>query len=433
MFLPQQIRFLAFKSSGFFSFQKDFLKKNANHLSILILLASIAACTTDDPAPQPEHKPEPLVDTDGDGIYNSEEILNGTDHNDPCDPVRTTGYSGYNSNNPIWANADCDADGLSNYEEVINSWDPYLDDRVYVVPELLPKLSDLKLFDGNLVDLKLYNTSVEYDFLTGMFIDYATKFRSISIPKESHINYNGPGLLDFPENTVLTMTIYYLKDGTDPLLGKYIIETRVLIKKSDSWEMGNYIWNNEQTDAILATGTESIKVPINFISVHGNAEYVNYEIPNAVSCIKCHNNNGKTIPLGVKARSLNYGYVENNQILYLKDKKMLIGAPEIFQIPYLTAMLDTSEKLEDRARAYMDMNCAHCHQPGGSHDSDINMSLDLRFETSFTTSKIATFKDSILKRISAPDSSIIFMPSEGTTISDEIGVDLIQEYLNSMK
>lgn len=433
MFLLQKMITFFFRSSEFFSFQKYFSKTSTNFLLILILLANLAACSSDTPAPQPEPKPEPLVDTDGDGIYNSEEIMNGTDINNPCDPLKTTGYSGYDSNNSIWSNADCDADGLSNYEEVINGWDPYLDDRVYVIPELLPKLSDLKLFDGNLADLKLYNTSVEYDFPTDLFIDYGAKLRSISIPKGTKITYEGPGLLGFPDNTVLTMTIYFLNDGTNPSLGKRTIETWVLIKKNAEWEMGNYIWNEAQTDALLAKGNEKIRVPLNFISVHGKPEFVNYEITSANSCIKCHNINGAITPIGVKARSLNTALAEESRIQLLKDKNLLTGAPEVSQIPYLTAILDTSEKLEDRARAYMDMNCAHCHQPGGFHDSDIKKSMDLRFETTFANSKITMFKDSILKRISAPDSSAIFMPSEGTTISDEIGVDLLKEYLNSLQ
>jgi len=435
MFLPQQISLFSFKPSKFFRFQEYLCKKNTNFLLILILLANLVACSTDAPAPiaEPKPKPEPLVDTDGDGVYNSEEITNGTDINDPCDPIKTTGYSGYDSSNSIWSNADCDADGLSNYEEVINSWDPYLDDRVYVVPELLPKLSDLKLFDGDLESLKLYNTSVEYDFLSGLFIDYAAKLRAISVPRATQITYEGPGLLDFPDNTVLTMTMYYLKDGTNPSLGKRIMETWVLIKKNAKWEMGNYIWNEAQTDAVLAKGNENIRVPLNFISVHGKPEFVNYEITSANSCIKCHNINGAITPIGLKARSLNTALAEESRIQLLKDKNLLIGAPEVSQIPYLTAILDTSEKLEDRARAYMDMNCAHCHQPGGFHDSEIKKSIDLRFETTFENSRITMYKDSILKRVSAPESSAIFMPLEGTTLADEIGIDLLQQYINKMK
>ncbi|BFP42741.1 hypothetical protein FGF1_35860 [Flavobacteriaceae bacterium GF1] len=64
-------------------------------------------------------------DTDGDGIENSVEITNGTNPNDPCDPAQTTGYTGFDSANTIWASADCDGDQLNNGEEIILGTEPY--------------------------------------------------------------------------------------------------------------------------------------------------------------------------------------------------------------------------------------------------------------------------------------------------------------------
>lgn len=65
------------------------------------------------------------VDTDGDGIDDSEEITNQTDPNDPCDPPRAADYAGYDATNPTWAAADCDGDDVTNGEEVCNGTDPY--------------------------------------------------------------------------------------------------------------------------------------------------------------------------------------------------------------------------------------------------------------------------------------------------------------------
>ena len=65
------------------------------------------------------------VDTDGDGIDDDNEINDGTDENDPCDPVQTAGYTGYDAGNAIWAAADCDSDGVTNGEEDTNGTDPY--------------------------------------------------------------------------------------------------------------------------------------------------------------------------------------------------------------------------------------------------------------------------------------------------------------------
>ena len=68
---------------------------------------------------------ESTSDTDGDGIANGEERTNGTDENDPCDPVQTAGYIGYDADNLIWMDADCDGDGIVNGDEYNNGTDPY--------------------------------------------------------------------------------------------------------------------------------------------------------------------------------------------------------------------------------------------------------------------------------------------------------------------
>ena len=86
------------------------------------------------------------ADCDGDGVTNGEETINGTDPYDtdtdgdgipdgsdtdaldPCDPVQTPGYTGYDASNAIWAGADCDGDSIPNGTEVTNGTDPYNND-----------------------------------------------------------------------------------------------------------------------------------------------------------------------------------------------------------------------------------------------------------------------------------------------------------------
>lgn len=60
-------------------------------------------------------------DTDGDGVVD----INDPAPNDPCVPVQTPGYVGYDANNAIWAAADCDGDGVTNGQEATNGSDPY--------------------------------------------------------------------------------------------------------------------------------------------------------------------------------------------------------------------------------------------------------------------------------------------------------------------
>ena len=60
-------------------------------------------------------------DDDGDGVINSTDSA----PSDPCNPVQTAGYIGYDSTNAVWAAADCDSDTILNGDEIVNSTDPY--------------------------------------------------------------------------------------------------------------------------------------------------------------------------------------------------------------------------------------------------------------------------------------------------------------------
>jgi gliding motility-associated-like protein len=61
------------------------------------------------------------TDSDGDGVTDAQEILDGTDPNDPCD------FEASSITLPqaaSWNNADCDGDGVTNGQEIIDGTDP---------------------------------------------------------------------------------------------------------------------------------------------------------------------------------------------------------------------------------------------------------------------------------------------------------------------
>ncbi|AEM71348.1 hypothetical protein Murru_2310 [Allomuricauda ruestringensis DSM 13258] len=369
------------------------------------------------------------IDTDGDGIKDEREVLDGTNLNDPCDPIHSDGYTGYDSDNEIWVNSDCDDDGINNGDELSQATDPYLDNRVYAVPEFLSTLSGLQIFQGPLSNLEPVETSYEYNLSTTVFTDYSYQLRTISVPKSKQMVYNGSGLLQFPDNTVLSMTFFYPNDERNPSLGKKIIETRVLIKTNGIWSAGNYIWNNAQTEAYLDEGTHT--VPVAWVDKQGNNRTVNYKVPPTNLCIQCHGNNSVLRPIGIKTRALNFEHNGINQIAYFVGEGLLYGAPDISQIEVLPDWTDTSIFLEDRARAYLDVNCAHCHQPGGSYTVNYGGEFDFSYETSFQNSKINDVKTAIITRMNTQIPGY-FMPLLGTTVIHTEGVELIEAYIDTL-
>ena len=84
---------------------------------------------------------------------------------------------------------------------------------------------------------------------------------------------------------------------------------------------------------------------------------------------------------------------------------------------------------EARARSYFDINCAHGHVPGGFWDDE--STLNLAYETSYEDSQIFQRRNSISNRISVFNEGFS-MPFIGTTMIHSEGVELLQDYLDSL-
>ncbi|MTE28046.1 hypothetical protein F1003_13980 [Winogradskyella sp. ZXX205] len=296
-----------------------------------------------------------------------------------------------------------------------------------VVAEFRPNLSELNLFVGNLSDLNASSRTFQYDLNTTLFSDYSHKQRLIALPENTSMTYNGDGLPIFPDNTVIAKTFYYNIDERNLSLGKQIIETRILIKVNGEWQTGNYKWNAEQTEATLDLSGST--VPIAWIDNDGETNTVNYKIPSNTDCFTCHHSYDDITPIGPKLRNLNFTINGNNQIDDFINSQNLIGLSSSSEVSAIVNWKDTSASLESRARSYFDVNCAHCHIPGGQ--CELESTLNLAFETSLEDSNIVTRKFSISYRISDYLEGVS-MPLIGTTMVHTEGVDLIQDYLDTL-
>ena len=293
-----------------------------------------------------------------------------------------------------------------------------------VVPEFMPNLSELNLFTENLTDLEPSDRAFIYNLNTTLFTDYAHKQRVLALPTGTSMEYVDDGFPNFPDNTVMAKTFYYLNNERDASEGRILVETRVLIKKNGLWELGNYKWNADQTDAVLDNTTST--VPITYEDTNGTTVNIDYVIPSAQDCIDCHNNNNVIIPIGPKLRSLN----GNNQLEDWISNNYLSNLTDVSQVAVLPDWEDAvNYTLEERARAYFDMNCAHCHTAGGFCGDQSYLRLD--YETPFVDSYIFEDKINIDSRMSFYYQGVS-MPLIGTTMMHPEGYDLIREYLNTL-
>lgn len=224
-------------------------------------------------------------------------------------------------------------------------------------------LSEYNFFEGDLHNLTPNSEAgvLPYDLNMPLFSDYALKKRFVYVPKGVSAPFDTTKVLNFPTGSVLIKHFYYNENGVDNY-----IETRLLIKKSSGWHAETYEWNNAQTDAVrkVAGATKVLTTTVN-----GQTKTFNYLIPNLNQCQNCHNNNGDLDLIGPKVQNLNKTYNYEDGVENQLDKWIgegILGASTSSHISKYPEMGDLSASLNDRARAYLEVNCASCHRLAGS-------------------------------------------------------------------
>jgi uncharacterized repeat protein (TIGR03806 family) len=242
------------------------------------------------------------------------------------------------------------------------SWRP---DNKSTVFEFHENLSEYKFFIGILKDLKPVPGILPYDLNTPLFSNYAEKLRFIKLPAGTSAIYNDSSIFSFPAGTVIIKNFYYYNDFRKPEKGRKIIETRLLANREDGWATYQYIWNEEQTEAVFDPIGDAITV--NYINSRGKKITAPYVIPNQNQCKGCHAEGNTLLPIGLAARHLNgdYTYAEGrqNQLQYW-SKNNMIKLPA-GNLPSNAHWMDKNAGIESRARAYLDINCGFCHNSKG--------------------------------------------------------------------
>jgi len=249
-------------------------------------------------------------------------------------------------------------------------------------------LSEWNVLDVNGNMLRLNAGVVPYDLNTPLFSDYAHKLRTVSLPPGTAAYYAPDTSFDFPVGTVITKTFYYPlpRDGKGvartyetaadfsvdrlDLARVRLVETRVLVRREHGWDALPYVWNREQTDAQLARTGD--RLALELVADDGAREAFDYVVPDENQCAGCHVVDVKSkaiAPIGPKARHLNrdvvYADGSANQLAHWAKLGILVGVPDPATAPRNANWHDPAQPLAARARAYLDINCGHCHSATG--------------------------------------------------------------------
>jgi len=233
-----------------------------------------------------------------------------------------------------------------------------------------PNLSSFRLFADQADPTQNANGGgVLYDLSTPLFSDYTIKDRFVFLPDGTQAVYRNEEVFDFPVGTIISKTFSVQSDLANPDSARELIETRLLIHRQGGWVALPYIWNSNKSDAVLTItgGTQTIS----WFDINGIMQSTDYAIPNTNNCANCHGDDD-LIPIGPKAIYLNSDLDRGdggalNQIENWANAGLLIDVPaNSADIPIAPYFLDAAANLMDRARAYLDINCAHCHSETGA-------------------------------------------------------------------
>lgn len=295
---------------------------------------------------------------------------------------------------------------------------------------------------------------IPYDVNSPLFSDYAAKHRFVKLPKGAQAEYREDGPFEFPVGTVIAKSFGYWADMRDPSKGERLIETRILVHTADGWVGLPYVWNGDATEAKLAVA--GARIPVKWIHTDGGERSLNYVVPNMNQCKQCHENSGAMRPIGPGASQLNrpfsYSTGEENQLTYWTRHGALAGAPGTPEHAPRLAQWDNpaSGTVDERARAYLEINCAHCHNPKGpAYTSGLDLAFAQRDPLRYGVFKtpVAAGRGSAGDRYAVvpgkPEESFLLhrmesadpgkmMPAVGRLLAHEEGIALIREWIREM-
>jgi len=315
------------------------------------------------------------------------------------------------------------------------------------------RLSDFGFFAGPPAEQRAAPGTIPYRLNTPLFSDNAVKLRFLRLPVGAAVAYNDSSVFDFPVGTALVKTFAFPHDARHPEKGRRLIETRILLREADGWKALPYVWDEAQSDAFLDVAGDLREV--SYTDELGRRRKHAYQIPNLNQCKGCHNRAEQMTPIGPSSRQLSGPLTTTSGQSQLEDwarAGILTGLPNRDHLPAALVWNDpTTGPLEQRARLWLDINCAHCHQPQGPASTSglfLGMAETDPLHLGIGKTPVASGRGSgslrhdivpgdpsasiLLHRMASTDPGVM-MPELGRTQPDPQALALIREWIAEMK
>jgi len=297
-----------------------------------------------------------------------------------------------------------------------------------------------------------------YDINVPGWHDGATSEHHLALPADEVVEVRPTKSWQAPDGAVLAQTLSR---------GGRRIETRVLVKQPNDCASYTYVWNAEQTDAVLAEkGGADLEL----------ADGQPWRVPSRAECMMCHSRQAN-FSLTLHESQLNrgaqlsrwerLGLFRTDAAGFERDRAQKEKAPALAQqaptqrTPAVSPLLprtpdrlrrffsadDPHASLEARARSYLGVNCAHCHTLYGGGNSPIEFDwLTPREEMHAIGERSAHgdfgIPDARVIAPGEPGRSVLIprismrgpgqMPPVGTRVVDPDGTRLLVEWIQSL-
>jgi putative heme-binding domain-containing protein len=299
---------------------------------------------------------------------------------------------------------------------------------------------------------------VPFAIVAPQWADYASAERFLALPGLSTVEFlrqpvEVPGSMFkqqfvFPKDAVLMKTFSLEMERGNPA-SRQRLETQLLHFDGRDWHGYSYRWNAEQTDATLvepagADRTLSVRDP----RFPGGIRTQTWHYPGRQECLLCHNPWAEyrlafTLPqLAVKDQIARWKQLAlvKGPIHRAEESLDRDGRP----IVPMTAPDDPSADLDRRARSYLQVNCAHCHQFGAGGTASVEFRLEYSMAETKAVGARPTqgafgLRDAKIVSAGDPYASVLYyrtvktgrgrMPHIGSQLVDEKGTSLLHDWI----
>lgn len=285
------------------------------------------------------------------------------------------------------------------------------------------KLGETGLF-ASVADGRPAPGVIPYEIRAARWADGATGRRWIAFPNRDPIQFfdkerDWPRESAWPKDSVVANTLS---------LGDRKLETQILHFDGQSWNGYSYVWNEAQSDALLAPA-EGLTLNLE--------EGRKWRVSPRAACMSCHNPWAGTVLTISMAELRDPGHLQSMGVL-----------PRAMpRLKALTDPYDEAAPLDDRARSYLAVNCAQCHRFGAGPSTRI----DLRAEIGLQDMRVVGVRptlggfgllDPYVVCGADPGRSVLLfrtsklgqgrMPHIGSEVVDEVGLRLLDRWIASL-